>query len=128
MTKARIAMNLEIIYSILAATARNKDQLTYSDLSDEYYEKTQEWHEPHGSWDSPLGELNCNLNALGWPPLSAVVVLKDTKEPGGAFWGSTPNVPNRPTTKLDRTLVYSQLLREVHETKWPDEMPLSAPQ
>ena len=43
-------MDLEVLYAILVAVARNQTQITYGDLSRAYYEATQEWHEPHGSW------------------------------------------------------------------------------
>jgi hypothetical protein len=92
-------------------------------LSQRYHEETGDWHEPHGSWDVPLGEVNVALHAANLPPLSAVVVLQETREPGGRFWGSSPNVPNRPADEVARIAVYGQLLGQVHAANWPAEMP-----
>jgi hypothetical protein len=89
-------MNLEVLYAILVAVARNRAQIIYGELSRAYFETTQEWHEPHGSWDQALGELNQMLHAVGWPPIFAVVVLQGVGEPGGGFWGSSLSVSTRP--------------------------------
>ena len=120
-------MNLDILYQILAVVATNRSQITYSKLSQLYSDRTQEWHEPHGSWDEPLGELNRTLHETGWPPLSAVVVLKESGEPGGLFWGSSPNVPERSVDGIERIAAYSQILGTVHDSAWPEEIPV-APQ
>ena len=129
-------MNLDAIYEVLAEEARqgktagHRGQMYYSDLSDRYYKKTGDWHEPHGSWDDPLGELNRILHCVGWPALSAVVVLGsgDHKgEPGGGFWESSPNVPARPSNDIDRVTLYSRILRDVLDRPWPETTPLAPP-
>lgn len=117
------AMNSEILYSILAEVASRKAQITYRELSRRYYEQTQERYEPHGSWDQPLGELNRRLDGHGLPPLSAVVVLQETMEPGGRFWASSPNIPPQPENDLSRIERYAQLLGQVHAADWPAELP-----
>lgn len=120
-------MNFDVLYTILAEVAQNQGQLTYTDLSQAYLAQTQDWHEPHGSWDQPLGQLNLMLHGVGWPPLSAVVVLQATSEPGGGFWQSSPNVPPRPANDVARIALYGQLLGQVHAAQWPAVMPLAPP-
>lgn len=120
-------IDLEDLYAILAAVARNQGQITYGQLSQRYYDRTQDWHEPHGSWDEPLGELNRILHAVRWPPLSAVVVLQDVGEPGGRFWESSPNIPARPADDVARIARYGQILRQVHEADWPAAIPNAPP-
>ena len=116
-------MDLETLYAILVGSARHQTQITYSELSEAYFKRTEDWHEPHGSWDDPLGELNHMLHGNGWPPLSAVVVLGETKQPGGGFWASCPNIPARPRDELARIATYGQILAGVHAAKWPERMP-----
>jgi len=121
-------INLDDLYAILAEIARNQDQITYGQLSQRYYDRTQDWHEPHGSWDEPLGELNQILHNVGWAPLSSVVVLDDdNREPGGGFWASSPNIPARPTNNIARIAQYGQLLGLVHGELWPAAVPTSPP-
>jgi len=120
-------IDLDALYAVLVPVARRQSQLTYAELSQAYYDRTQDWHEPHGTWDIPLGQLNQMLHAVRWPPLSAVVVLQDTREPGGGFWESSPNIPARPADDLARIALYGQILRRVHEARWPDTMPLAPP-
>jgi len=116
-------MDLQSLYAILVEVARNRSQITYGELSQRYNEQMGDWHEPHGSWDEPLGDVNIALHAVGLPPLSAVVVLQDTGEPGGRFWGSSRNVPDRPGDQLARIAIYSQILGHVHDVNWPATLP-----
>lgn len=100
-------IDLNVLFAILSEVARSRMQITYGELSQRYFEETEDWHEPHGTWDEPLGELNRLVHANGLPAISAVVVLQDTREPGGKFWGSSPNVPRRPTDDVRRIAAYS---------------------
>ena len=120
-------IDLDDLYAVLVPVARRQGQMTYAQLSQAYYDRTQDWHEPHGSWDTPLGELNRMLHAVRWPPPSAVVVLQDVGEPGGGFWESSPNVPPRPADEIARIALYGRILRQVHEANWPDTIPLAPP-
>ena len=121
-------IDLDVIYRILSDVARNQGQITYGELSNRYAKITGNWHDPHGSWDEPLGRLNTILNASRWQPLSAVVVLKETYEPGGQFWGSSPNIPVRPPNDLNRITAYGRILSLVHGDPWPTEdIPLEPP-
>ena len=122
-----MAVDPNILYIILSRIALQPTILTYTNLSDAYYKETGEWHEPHGSWDAPLGELNRDLDLLGWPPLSAVVVLNDSREPGGLFWESSPAVPPRPRNDLDRTIKYAEILSQVHNAPWTSKYPTKPP-
>lgn len=116
-------MKLDTVYSILTDTAKMEIQITYGELSQKYFDREQEWHDPHGSWDEPLGELNRLLHDAGLPPLSSVVVMQETKEPGGGFWESSPNVPRRPAQEIARIAAYSRLLKTVYAATWPDTVP-----
>ncbi len=118
-------IRLDDLYAVLVPVARRKQQLTYGELSQHYHQRTGGWYEPHGSWDAILGQLNRTLHAMGWPPLSAVVVNQETKEPEAGFWGDSPNVPARPANDLARIAVYGQLLRSVYEIAWPETLPLA---
>jgi hypothetical protein len=89
-------VDYDALYEIRAAVSRRRQQITYMGLSQAYHASTGEWHEPHGGWDDALGELNRRLFGAGHHPLSAVVILKGTLQPGGRFWESSPNVPRRP--------------------------------
>jgi hypothetical protein len=112
-------MDIDALYAILADVARQGRQITYTELSHAYAAVKGKWHEPHGSWDDPLGELNRSLDSLGWPALSAVVVLQATREPGGRFWGCSPNVPQRPRHADARKELYQQIRADVHAAPWP---------
>jgi hypothetical protein len=116
-------MDYQTLYSILSDVARRGGQITYTELSEAYAAKSGEWIEPHGGWDDPLGELNRALQSAGHGPLSAVVVLKETREPGGKFWESSSNVPRRPANGMARSVEYGRILGEVHASQWPDSLP-----
>lgn len=122
-----MSIDLEVMFSILADKSRKKGIMTYTELSDEYYKRTNDAHDPHGTWDEPLGELNRILHALNWPPISAVVVLKETNEPGGKFWGSSPSIPPCPKNDIDRVTTYAKILSRVHAANWPSKIPLTTP-
>src|SRR4051794_29538174 len=62
-------IDLDALYAVLAPVARNQTWIFYSDVSQQYLERTGHWHEPHGSWDESLGQLNQALNSLRWPPV-----------------------------------------------------------
>ncbi|MDP1915397.1 MAG: hypothetical protein Q8L14_04065 [Myxococcales bacterium] len=116
--------NLDDLYQILRAWAAQRTCKTYSDLSIAYQSRTGDRFEPHGSWDVPLGELNRRLHsALGAPAISALVVKKDTKEPGGGFWGCATNVPPRPTSADARLAAWAKVLNDVHAYPWPPTYP-----
>ncbi len=116
-------MDLHALFAILSQVARDQGQITYGDLSRLYHEATGEWHEPFGSWDVPLGEINVALHNAGLPALSAVVVLQETREPGGRFWESSPNIPARPRNEVARIAAYGRILHDVHAANWPAALP-----
>jgi len=116
-------IDLDTVYTILAAVARRRKQLSYEDLSDTYCALTREWHEPLASWREPLAELCRILHGAGWPPLPAVVVLKTTSEPGRGFWGSSPNIPPQPAGAFARTVQYGNLLEQIYKAPWPKSIP-----
>jgi hypothetical protein len=120
-------VNLDDLYAVLADVARNRSLITYGQLSQRYYDATTHWLEPHGSWDVPLGQLNRTLHVIQWPPLSAVVVLHESGEPGGGFWESSPNIPPRPSDALDRTALWARILNEVYAAHWPATLPTAPP-
>jgi hypothetical protein len=122
----RGAPDIDDVYAVLRtwAVAKPGQIHPYSELSRQYRDRTGEWFEPHGSWDRPLGALNQRLHdAIGAPALSALVVLKEVGEPGGAFWGCAPNVPPRPRSDIDRLAEWSRIVREVHAYDWPLALP-----
>ena len=70
----------------------------------------------------PLGELNVFLSSIGAPAISALVTLKETNEPGAAFWGCAPNVPSRPRNDIERLTEWSRIVERVIGFKWPKEL------
>jgi len=118
-----VAIDVGLLYPILASVAAAQDLIEYSALSRRYERVTGENHDPHGSRDYPLGELNRRLHAAGLPALSAVVVLRGTQEPGGGFWGSSPGVPARPKSDEDRIAAFADILQRVHRATWPESLP-----
>ena len=115
--------NIDQIYAVLRRWAADGRPQTYGDLSREYLARTGEWFEPHGSWDTSLGDLNKQLASAGMPALSALVILKGAKEPGGGFWGCAANVPNRPKGVDQRIAEWNRILNEVFAQTWPPVLP-----
>ena len=107
-----------IIMEILVEWAKKRTPNTYSELSKAYRKKTGEWHEPHGTWDHHLGDINRSLAEKGAPPISALVIRKDTIEPGGKFWGCAPNVPERSKDVKTRMVKWVKLLNAVFDYDW----------
>jgi hypothetical protein len=121
-------IDIGILYQILRNVAASALTIHYSDLSERYRERTGEWYEPHGSWDQALWQINAlaNQHEPRLPPLSAVVTLKprpgEQEEPGGLFWGSSPDVPTKPHGKDARILRWAGILRSVHSAAWPHNL------
>ena len=117
--------DINVVYEILRswATARKVQVKPYGDLSREYQQSTGVWLEPHGTWDAPLGAINQRLAKQGLPAISALVVLKEKGEPGGAFWWCAPNVPPRPKGDVERVAEWSRFVKEVGAAKWPNALP-----
>ena len=112
------------LYAVLREWAIARRVHTYLELSQQYQARTGAWFEPHGSWDAPLGSLNQRVHdALDAPALSALVVLKDKGQPGGAFWGCAPNVPPRPKGDVERLAEWSRIVGAVHSFSWPPALP-----
>lgn len=114
--------NIKQIYTVLRQWTAAKRPNTYTQLSHDYQLRTGIYFEPHGSWDAPLGEINRLLSSNAAPAISALVILKETKEPGAAFWGCAPNVPARPRTDIERLTAWSRIVTEVIEFTWPQEL------
>ncbi len=115
--------NLDDLYLVLRQWAAGRKPQTYTQLSQAYQAQTGDWFEPHGSWDTPLGTLNNRLHAIGAPALSALVVLQASKEPGGLFWASAPNVPPRPKNDVVRLAEWSRIVKDVLAYPWPSVLP-----
>lgn len=116
--------SVEATYKILTGWAKAEQVKTYSDLSREYQmAEGGDLLEPHGTWDRPLGTINLRLARKRLPALSALVVLKDTQEPGGDFWGCAPNVPPRPKSDIDRVAAWAQIVKDVFAAQWPPKLP-----
>lgn len=75
------------------------------------------------TWDTPLGEINQRLASINAPALSALVVLKATGRPGGAFWGCAPNVPPRPKKESDQDTAWVRIYTAVIGFDWPPVLP-----
>ena len=117
------ASELNLLYSILRDAARGRRQVTYVDLAHQYNLHSGTSHGPRGVWDEPLGDLNRQLAETDQPPLSGVVVLKSTGEPGQDFWGSCGRVPSRPSDPVQRQSLYARILEEVFAHPWPETLP-----
>jgi hypothetical protein len=115
--------DLDELYAVLREWAVAGKSQTYGELSRAYEARTGDWFEPHRSWDAPLGKLNNRLAAVGAPALSALVILKNTKEPGGRFWNSAPNVPERPQNDTARLSEWERIRKDVLTYQWPPTLP-----
>jgi hypothetical protein len=115
--------DIDELYQVLREWAVSGQPKCYGDLSREYHDRTGEWFAPHGSWYGPLGALNSRLAATNAPPLSALVILKNKKEPGGGFWGCAPNVPPRPRDENDRRAEWNHILDAIRAYSWPPRLP-----
>ena len=118
-------VQLDDLYVVLRswAVAKVAKPQSYSELSRQYKIRTSDWFEPHGSWDRSLGELNQRLHEHAAPALSALVVVNNSQEPGGGFWGSAPNVPPRPKSEVERLAEWSRIVKEVLAFDWPAKLP-----
>jgi hypothetical protein len=116
--------DLDELYAVLSEWAVAGKARTYGELSRAYHARTGDWFEPHGSWDAPLGYLNNRLYvAIRAPALSALVILQNTNEPGGRFWGCAPNVPKRPQNDIARLFEWNRILKDVLAYQWPPILP-----
>ena len=113
------------LYAVLRDWAvRVKNFDTYTALSQAYKTRTGDWFEPHGNWDVPLGMLNRHVHTtIQAPAISALVVLRESGEPGGKFWGCAPNVPARPRSAITRTVEWGRILHLVLRFNWPNSYP-----
>ena len=119
--------DIDAVYSVLRSWALGKTVKTYTDLSNEYRKATGVWFEPYRSWDAPLGTVNRHMAGVGLPAISALVVLKEKGEPGGAFWGCAPNVPAKPKGEIERLAEWQRIVKDVHGANWPSVLPPQAP-
>lgn len=115
-----MSIDVSTVFNILKGRVKNgkANVLTYSELSQAYYNCTGIYHEPHGSWDAILGTINNQLYTKEAPPISAIVILKGKNEPGGGFWGCSPNVPNRPKTEEEKITVWMEILEDIGNYDW----------
>ncbi len=112
-----VAVDQEKLWRILAAVAKRKALITYLELTDAYFKATGDvvpYHlEGGGSgWSEPLRLITLGCHANGDPPLSALVILDDTKMPGYGFWG-LPGTPK----KIDH-LEWAMIVKKVHAHKY----------
>lgn len=123
-----MSINVSTVFNILKERVQNGKAkvLTYSELSQAYYDQTGIYHEPHGSWDAILGSINNALNTKNAPPISALVILKGKNEPGGGFWGCSENVPSRPKDDLERMTIWMNIIKDIEQFDWHSVV-LSAP-
>jgi hypothetical protein len=116
-------MNTDDLYAVLVQWAKKGTPKTYSQLSIDYCKHTGVLLAPHGTWDAPLGELNNRLHLAGAPALSALVIVKETNEPGAGFWGCSPNVPMRMHDDKKRITAWIHILQKVTSFNWPPLCP-----
>lgn len=116
---------IDDIYKILREWAIERTPRSYSDLSNVYHKRTGDWLEPHGSWDKPLGVLNNRLAQIDAPAISAIVILQEKNEPGGNFWGCSPNVPKTPKDEMSRLSEWNRIINDVCSYEWPELLHIS---
>ena len=115
--------DLDELYAVLLEWAVAGKPQSYGDLSRAYQARTGDWFESYRSWGTPLCKLNNRLDAVGAPALSALVIRKDTKQPGRRFWDSAPNVPKRPQNDSARRSKWKRILKDVLAYQWPPTLP-----
>lgn len=125
--------NLTLTYSILRNVIQGKSQssrlslrkykgiFTYSDLSDSFATKAG-FRPSHREWDLVLDAINCRLcKKSKRPPISAIIIRRDTKMPGDSFW-MTCCVSSKIKKSLRRQ-IWHQYVRLVAKENWPPNMP-----
>jgi hypothetical protein len=115
--------DIDVVYTILRDWAAAGTPRTYTELSNDYAVRTGVGFEPHGTWDRPLGTINNRVWKIKAPALSALVILKETGEPGGNFWECAPNVPSRPKDAAARAERWLRIFQDVVAFTWPDKLP-----
>ena len=100
----------------LRAVARSQKTISYGELCDEMRTKGIAELEPHGTpFAALLGQINVVEHDGGKPLLSAVVVNKDTMEPGVGFWNIARDLGLEPgDTEAKREKFWLDSLRECH--------------
>lgn len=101
------------------AASREGETISYSDLCDEMRKRNVIDLEPHGtSLAGLLGQINVMEHDQGNPPISAVVVSKDTMQPGVGFWNMSRNLGIEfGESEREREAFWLKSLRECHE-RW----------
>lgn len=109
-------------YNILVEWARGEGPKYYTNLSDDYRTRTGQWPDPRGSWNNPLGEISKRVASMNAPPLTVLVFINGTNEPGGLFWESASNIPARPSNNEKRHDKVWEMVKEVKLFNWPDDL------
>ena len=117
--------DLQEIYSILCKWAKNDGNEIgdYSRLAQEYLDKKQQHIDVHTELNKILGIINNRLSNIEAPPLSALVVNKESQMPGKGFWGCAPNAPKKPSSKDEQEKMWKNLVQDVRNYNWPEILP-----
>lgn len=109
----------QAVYEVLVSWAKAGEAGTYERLSYDYERVKGVRFHWFGTWDDPLGAINNIVARWKAPPISALVVLKGSNEPGRGFWACADNVPKRPRSTMKRIEVTIELQHAVHAYDWP---------
>ena len=105
----------EILYDFLTAAARERRKITYGHLGKEFGIPAPFWPLNHA-----LGRISRAAHQAGQPMLSAVVVNRDTDEPGSGFYQLAWELDKDLT---DAKAFYESELEQVYATDWPASYP-----
>lgn len=101
------------------AASGHGETITYGDLTDELRKRNLIDLEPHGAaFAALLGQINIQEHDDGNPLISAVVVSRETRQPGVGFWNIAADLGLSPGETPDqRELFWLTSLKECHE-RW----------
>ena len=111
------SLNYQSLYQILLRVIRNRELITYRELSDAYEEATGDrihWR----NWGCYLAEVCRRLGLRQeFPSIAAIVVNGKSRMPGRTFF-HLPRV-----SKGAMKVEWQRILALVYEAKWPKTLP-----
>lgn len=130
---------LAVVYRILRAVALRQLNLSmpgfisYTELSQQYYQETGVWIEPHDGWDTALADIDRRCVGLfegDFRPVLSVLVVHQggDRRPGAGFWGIRLPDGREVTPDHASEEDWVAMCTAVYAHNWPpelDDLPLA---